>query len=632
MRKTGWLFLLLLLPTGAWSQVLQAVWAYGPVSYVTPKPLRDSLAYLSRYYRVLSPAALERTTTYLLVHYPESYAADYLLFPKTAVSSRPFSDFRLPLYVYRAEARTARGDFRGAEDDLTSALGLGERSGLGFAQQDWLLSYQEGQPAFMRLTYFQRGRLRLDHLHDTRGGCADMGRSYQLDTVRAGAPRWHGCALPRARGPVNNEQFWVAQRVYQDSLARAADLLHRGQPAAAEGLLRHLAIGQAGPFARIRPTVWRAGLQDGRQVAALLSEAARQRSDYARALAYLDTLAALPSPRPADRYQRGVLLLDDLHDPAGGCDELRWVYDHDTARTAPTHPRWRGCRLPRYKLPVGEDELSEYYRAYQDSLTRAHALSAAPALRLLTRLLNTHAAGRYALRPADTTAQARRSFQQNAQRLLTDTRQLRSEIYAHERDYARARADLDTLIRDYPYHLNNPNNQATLAAYRQRADFRTNYLHDARGGRADLKMALGPGQRYYLEDHFILKGGLLVQGSTAGLEVGLQPGQGKAGRNVGVSVGLEALLAPLVVGPKLSVEGEFGLLGGRLDVVGYVPFAGSSRQLDFRAVPQAGLSVGGLVNLFYGYALPLTENPLPALGRHRISLFINWLKIGKWGG
>jgi hypothetical protein len=44
--------------------------------------------------------------------------------------------------------------------------------------------------------------------------------------------------------------------------------------------------------------------------------------------------------------------------------------------------------------------------------------------------------------------------------------------------------------------------------------------------------------------------------------------------------------------------------------------------------------VGAVLNIFYGYALPLAGTEAAFLGRHRLSIYWNFLKLGnlKFGG
>lgn len=72
--------------------------------------------------------------------------------------------------------------------------------------------------------------------------------------------------------------------------------------------------------------------------------------------------------------------------------------------------------------------------------------------------------------------------------------------------------------------------------------------------------------------------------------------------------------------PKLGYEISVLFLCLRGSGVGYVD---SSKQLDLRLLPEAGLSFFGLANLTYGYSIPLLSYEAVNVGRHRLALSFN---------
>ena len=133
--------------------------------------------------------------------------------------------------------------------------------------------------------------------------------------------------------------------------------------------------------------------------------------------------------------------------------------------------------------------------------------------------------------------------------------------------------------------------------------------------------------------------GYFNQGRAHGLEVGLQWSEyGTDLANYGPSIGLEVATQPtaasgnLLLAPKLSYEAEVFFGGARLDLAYYVGAADGRAVGDMRLTPQIGGSFLARLNVFYGYAIPLAGTEAGFLGRHRLSIFWNFLKPGKLGG
>ena len=630
---------------------------YDPVE----RQLNDSLRALYRYAQNRDPAAVERAATGLLTRYPgrvgvPGYGLGVVRYLKLPV-------YPQQVYVFRAAARQQLGNPRGAEADYTQAV----RYGLANARLGNRVIprtvHQQGLRILHR-AYLDRATLRLDQLRDPAGGCADLRAAFQLDTLPATAARWRGCPLPTGRAPIGRAEEEQADQLMLDSLARVRQLLAAQRPGLAEQQLRRLEAGLVGPFAWVhRPTI---------EQRLLRSELAQQRGDYRRAALYLDTLLSGSDARPAYQYTRGILRIDHLGDQEGGCQDLRWVYDHDSTRTTPAHPRWRGCPLPAHKPPVGMDETKAHVAAYQDSLTRAEVLrlagQPAQAVQLLSRLIQTGAAGNYApLIDHYTLPGGVRRSQPHFDNwwVRARARNARSLAYHDLKDYANELAELDTLIQNHDY------GQGDRDWFCRRAALRTTYAPDQNGACDDLATCarrggtpIGPhpwrgcGHSGQLARRELNRAGLvptlftnlnyvtprfgyLRQGRARGAEIGLQwSEEGEPLANYGPSVGVEVAGAnsgsDFLVAPKLSYEGELALVGGRLDLAYYLGRMDGRGVSTLRFTPQIGGSLGAYLNVFYGYSVPVLGQRADFLGRHRLSIYINFLQwespFGKIGG
>ena len=621
-------------------------WRQPTVGYVPPRALIDSLHRLHRYVLLARPAAVEQLSTYLLGRWPGSYSV-YGYYPSRDRDEHSYADQHLLLYGYRAEARQQRGDLAGAEADLTQALAHAEQA-YPYVNTGRSLYYGAAQVSFLREAYYRRALLRLAR-DSAAGACADLAASYQLDTVRAGSARWRGCPMPAVRVPLNAGQYGAAQQAYRDSLARVRRLLAARHLDRAERLLTQLAAGQAGPWRRVRPDV-----EGPDNLAYQFSQLARQRGDYARARTLLEELLAQPSPQPLHRYALGTLKIDYLGDREGGCQDLRWVYEHDTTRTPPTHPRWRGCALPRFRRPVSYEEIAAYQRAFQDSVARAVALSAAgqPArsVAALSRLIRRREAGNFAQPEADLAASPHFSRASYAQ-LLAPAYQARSQAWEQQQQYARAIADLDTIILRYPQ------TPTLTAAYCRRGQLRADFLHDPDGACADLYECFrrggqptGPAAwRGCPQPHWqrqsarqntryatpvVWQAGLLRQGQLTGVQAGrLFANDDKMAADLiyGPAVGLELAgnATEFVLAPRLSYEVVKVAVGMKLDATYYL---NQDLRGDLRLTPQLGFCPLGALNIYYGYAIPVAGTRIEGVGGHRISVYINTLRLGKIGG
>ena len=658
MQKPGWLWLILLLLPGMAGA--QDVWLphNSPESRAASRLLADSLAALRRYQQAGQDGATERVATFLLTRYPGRIG-----FPQNSsvVKGDPYAyDIQYPQSVYaaRAAVRRRRGDQSGAAADLAQAVRYGELA-YPLATRYFTQSDSYGAPvvAGLRDAYYARAAFRRDELGDAAGSCADLGRAFQLDSLRASNPRFRGCPLPATRAPLT---AWDRQRAYemaQDSLALAQRLLDQHRLREAERVLLGLEAGRTGPYVR---------LTLGTFTSYARSQLATQRGHYRRAVAYLDTL--LPnaySGNPRYRYERGIIRIDHLNDRTGGCEDLRWVYDHDTTTVSVQHPRWRGCPLPERKIPVGKAELDAHQAAFRDSLAWATTLwqggRREQAAQVFDRLLASGAAGAYApyLERHAVTGQLYPRLERFF--LRKELYQSRLALQEASGDYVGALADLNALLIDDNFgHKENYEwfcrRGALLADHfpdkREQACYDLNVckrwdgLPPGKGGWRGCNVGRSFAQQYPDRSGFIgalfagvntpiLQLGYFHQGQVNGGELGIQlseSGEGYVNYGPSLSVEVGSYNDGVLVGPKLSYEGEIFLVGGRLDLAYY--FSNVSRAGDLRLTPQIGLSAAALANVFYGYAIPLAGPEINALGRHRLSIFINVLTLGKlkfWG-
>ncbi|MDH4091521.1 MAG: hypothetical protein OEV74_11850 [Cyclobacteriaceae bacterium] len=82
----------------------------------------------------------------------------------------------------------------------------------------------------------------------------------------------------------------------------------------------------------------------------------------------------------------------------------------------------------------------------------------------------------------------------------------------------------------------------------------------------------------------------------------------------------------ILLGPKLGYEFTAGLLGAAVDMTYFIDHnydgEGGNRQAVV-ATPKIGVSILGFANLFYGYAIPLSNERITTISQHRFSLIFN---------
>jgi len=82
----------------------------------------------------------------------------------------------------------------------------------------------------------------------------------------------------------------------------------------------------------------------------------------------------------------------------------------------------------------------------------------------------------------------------------------------------------------------------------------------------------------------------------------------------------------ILLGPKLGYELTAGLLGVALDMTYFIDHnydgEGGNRN-GIQLTPKVGISILGFADLFYGYAIPMTEERISTITRNRFSLVFN---------
>jgi hypothetical protein len=128
------------------------------------------------------------------------------------------------------------------------------------------------------------------------------------------------------------------------------------------------------------------------------------------------------------------------------------------------------------------------------------------------------------------------------------------------------------------------------------------------------------------EAHFVFSGGASYQKSFSG-EIGVLYASELYGPCTPVGIfgpkiatELMSINNKFIFGPKLSFEVQAFYLGGRVSLTDYTDFS----KHDIRFTPEFGVTVKGLVSLFYGYSMCINNNRFEEIGHHRISLIINF--------
>jgi hypothetical protein len=110
--------------------------------------------------------------------------------------------------------------------------------------------------------------------------------------------------------------------------------------------------------------------------------------------------------------------------------------------------------------------------------------------------------------------------------------------------------------------------------------------------------------------------------STDGFSAGVVYSSGIFGYHWGPGIGIEYLSNRGVVAPKLWFEAEVMIFTARLDC-GYYEYR---KRSDLRLTPQLGVSLLGFLNAYYGYQVPVNQQELSFLSRHRFTFTLNLLR------
>lgn len=108
------------------------------------------------------------------------------------------------------------------------------------------------------------------------------------------------------------------------------------------------------------------------------------------------------------------------------------------------------------------------------------------------------------------------------------------------------------------------------------------------------------------ENHQSTHSGPVIWGPRAGIECNVR-------------------LDDFVYAPNIGYELSGLPLAVRASAIAYI----SKATIDVRLVPEAGFSFFGLLNLTYGYCIPILESRVADISRHRVTLTAN-LDVDLW--
>lgn len=140
-----------------------------------------------------------------------------------------------------------------------------------------------------------------------------------------------------------------------------------------------------------------------------------------------------------------------------------------------------------------------------------------------------------------------------------------------------------------------------------------------------------PFQQYWTKPHIIPKIGLGLM-DRAFVEVGIQWHDiykhplTLLSRGPYCTVDVFIHDSNILLGPKLGYEFTAGLFGAAADVTYFIDHNYDGEGGNRNAVhltPKVGISILGFADLFYGYAIPLTEERITTIIRNRFSLVFN---------
>ena len=140
-----------------------------------------------------------------------------------------------------------------------------------------------------------------------------------------------------------------------------------------------------------------------------------------------------------------------------------------------------------------------------------------------------------------------------------------------------------------------------------------------------------PFERYWTRPRTVPKFGVGVQ-DRAFVEIGLQYQSiyklplSLASHGGYVTVDVFVDKSNLLLGPKAGYEVTAGIIGIAADFTYFIDHNYSEEGRNRRSwvfTPKAGLTIFGFADLFYGYQIPLSEERITTIYRHRFSLVFN---------
>ncbi|RAJ13416.1 hypothetical protein LY08_01933 [Olleya aquimaris] len=138
----------------------------------------------------------------------------------------------------------------------------------------------------------------------------------------------------------------------------------------------------------------------------------------------------------------------------------------------------------------------------------------------------------------------------------------------------------------------------------------TAYLKEPRS----LDVVFSPG--IFIQKEIFTEANILL-GTVYNNQSGYIPMVGATGFRVGIETNLKSN-ENFIIAPKLGYEISVTYFSIRLSALNYF----QNKQSEFRLLPEAGISIGGLINLTYGYGIGFGQT-IHGISNHRLSLSFN---------
>jgi hypothetical protein len=129
--------------------------------------------------------------------------------------------------------------------------------------------------------------------------------------------------------------------------------------------------------------------------------------------------------------------------------------------------------------------------------------------------------------------------------------------------------------------------------------------------KSDFGVAFSPG--FILQRNVFMDANLFLGDIYSDTEPKI-PIMGVKGFRIGVETDFNRTIAP-----KVGYEIAITVICLRLTLADYI----QGNQSQFRLIPELGISIGGWINLTYGYGISLNKANLTEIGHHRLALTIN---------